>query len=145
MSSPTCRDMSATFPAKAKTAAGRAASVVAAAPVGITAYDADGDCPRHCCPRGAAMVDVMMTMAGERGGEVTARQQRSGGKATARRRRGDDKATARRRRGDGEATARRRQSDGDYKATTRQQGCEGNRLWRHRWQGQRGNQQEQNK
>ena len=54
-------------------AVGRAASVVAAAPVGITAYDFDGDCRRRRCPRGAAMVDVMMTMAGERGGEVTAR------------------------------------------------------------------------
>jgi hypothetical protein len=25
----------------------------------------------------------------------------------------------------------------------RQKGCEGNRLWRRRWQGQRGNQQEE--
>ena len=50
------------------------APVVAAAPVGITTYDADGD--RRCrrCPRGAAMADVMMTMAGERGGEAMARQ-----------------------------------------------------------------------
>jgi hypothetical protein len=50
------------------------APVVAAAPVGITTYDADGD--RRCrrCPRGAATADVMMTMAGERGGEAMARQ-----------------------------------------------------------------------
>jgi hypothetical protein len=98
-------------------AAGRTASVVAAAPVGITTYDADGDRRRRRCPRGAATdVDVMMTMAGKRGGE-----------AMARRWRGDGEATARRRRGDGEATARRRR--GEYKATTRQQGCEGNLLW----------------
>ena len=49
--------------------------VVAAAPVGITTYDADGD--RRCrrCPRGAATadVDVMIMMAGERGGEAMAR------------------------------------------------------------------------
>jgi hypothetical protein len=122
-------------------AAGRAASVVAAAPVGITAYDADGDCRRRRCPRGAAMVDVMMTMAGERWGEVTVRQRRGDVEATARRR----QVTARRRRGDGEATARRRRGDGDYKATTRQQGCEGNRLWHRRWQGQRCNRQEHNK
>jgi hypothetical protein len=87
--------------------AGRAASVVAAALVGIMAYDADGD--RRCrrCPHGVAMVDVMMTMASERGGEMTARQQQ-----------------------------------GDYKATT---GCEGNWLWRRRWQGQQGIRQEHNK
>jgi hypothetical protein len=84
------------------------ASVVAAAPVEITTYNADGDHRRRCCPRGAATADVgvMMMMAGERGGE----------------------AMARRRRGDGEATTRRRR--GEYKATTRQQECEGNRLWR---------------
>jgi hypothetical protein len=86
--------------------AGRAASVVAAAPVGITAYDADGDRRHRRCPRGAAMVDVMMMMAGERGGEVTAR-----------RRRGDGEVTARQRRGDGEATARRRQLQGNDEAT----------------------------
>ncbi len=90
--------------------------MVAAAPVGITTCDADGEFRRRRCPRGAATaeVDVMMTMAGERGG-----------------------------RGNGEAAMRQRR--GEYKATTRQQGCEGNRLWRRRWQGQRGNQQEDNK
>jgi hypothetical protein len=36
-------------------------------------YDAKGDCCRCCCPRGAATADVMMMMAGERGGEATAR------------------------------------------------------------------------
>jgi hypothetical protein len=79
----------------AETAAGRAVLVVAAAPVGIT-----------------AMVDVMMTMAGEseRGGEVTARRRRGDGEATARQ-------TARRRRGDGEVTARRRQLQGNDEAT----------------------------
>ena len=76
--------------------AGRAASVVAAAPVGITAYDADGDRRRRRCPRGAAMGDVMMTMAGKRGGEVTARQQRGDGEATAttRQQRGNKDAKA---------------------------------------------------
>ncbi len=54
--------------------------VVAAAPVGITTYDANGDRRRRRCPRGVATdVDVMMTMAGERGGrgdgEATARRQ----------------------------------------------------------------------
>jgi hypothetical protein len=69
-------------------------------------YDADGDHHRRRCPRGAVTADVMMTMAGERGGE---------------------------------APARRQQGDGDgNKATTRQQGCEGNWLWRRRWQGTRG-------
>ena len=83
----------------------------AAALAGITTYDADGDRRRRHCPCGAAAdVDMMMTMAGERGGEATARQRR-----------------------------------GEYKATTRQKVCEGNRLWRRRWQGQRGNQQEDNK
>jgi hypothetical protein len=54
--------------------------VVVAALVGITNYDADGD------PCGAATADVMMTMAGERGGEVTARRRRGDGdyKATTR-------------------------------------------------------------
>jgi hypothetical protein len=47
-------------------------SVVAAAPVGITTYDADGDHRRRRCPRGAATADVTMTMAGERGGEAMA-------------------------------------------------------------------------
>jgi hypothetical protein len=84
--------------------------VVAAAPVGITTYDADGDRRRRRCPRGAATdVDVMMTMAGERGG-------RGDGEATARRRRGDGEATARRRRGDGEASTRQRRGNKDAKA-----------------------------
>ena len=60
--------------------AGRTASIVAAAPVGITTYDANGDRRRRCCPREAATADVMMTMAGKRGGEAMARR----GKATAR-------------------------------------------------------------
>jgi hypothetical protein len=77
---------------------GGSGSVVAAAPVGITTYDADGD--RRCrrCPRGAATdVDVMMMMAGERGGEATARRRRGDGEATARRVQGNDKATRMRR------------------------------------------------
>jgi hypothetical protein len=116
----------------AETAAGRTALVVAAEPIGITTYDAGGDHRHHRCPCGVAMADVMMIMAGEKGGE-----------AMVRRRRGDGEATARRRRGDGEATARRRR--GDHKATERQQGCKCNQLWRRRWQGQGGNQQEDNK
>jgi len=76
-------------------------SVVAAAPIGITTDDADGDHRRRRCPRRVATADVMMTTAGERGVE----------------------ATSRRRRGNVEATSRRLQ--GDYKATTRQQGCKG--------------------
>ena len=47
--------------------------MVAAALVGITTYDADGDRRRRRCPCGAATDDVMMTMAGEKGGEATAR------------------------------------------------------------------------
>jgi hypothetical protein len=47
----------------------------------------------------------MMTMAGERGGE-----------ATARRRRGNSEAMARRRRGDGKASTRQRQGNKDAKA-----------------------------
>jgi len=58
----------------AETAARRIASVVAAAPVEIATYDADGDRRCHHCPRGAATVDVMMTMAGKRGGKATARR-----------------------------------------------------------------------
>jgi len=58
--------------------------LVAAAPIGITTYDADGDHRRHRCPRGAATADVMMTMSGERGGEATARQQQGNNKATTR-------------------------------------------------------------
>ena len=75
------------------TAAGRTALVVAAASVGITTYDADGD--RRCRPRGVATVDVdvMMTMAGKRGGEATARQWRGDGEATARPVQGNDEAT----------------------------------------------------
>ena len=64
--------------------AGRAASVVTAAPVGIMAYDADGDRRRRRCPRGVVMADMMMTMASERGGEVTARRRRGDYKATTR-------------------------------------------------------------
>jgi hypothetical protein len=54
---------------------GRTASVVAAAPIGITNYDANGDCcRRRPRPRGgAATVDGMMTMAGGRGNKATAR------------------------------------------------------------------------
>jgi hypothetical protein len=63
--------------------------VVAAAPVGITTYDADGDRHRRRCPRGAATADVMMTMVGERGGEATARRQRGDGEATTRQRQGN--------------------------------------------------------
>ncbi len=63
--------------------------MVAAALVGITTYDADGDRRRRRCPCGAATADVMMTMAGERGGEVTARRRRGDGKATTRQRRGN--------------------------------------------------------
>jgi hypothetical protein len=85
--------------------------VVAAAPVGITTYNADGDRRHHRCPLGAATVDVMMTMAGKRGGEATARRRRGDGKATSRRRQGNGEATARRRRGDGEAMARRLQDN----------------------------------
>jgi len=76
------------------------ALVVAAAPIGITTNDANGDHRRRRCPRGAATADVKMTMAGERGGEAMARRWQC-----------------------------------NYKATARQQGCEGNRLWRHKWQG----------
>ena len=43
------------------------ASVVAAAPVGITTYNANGDRRRCRCPRGEATADVMMMMAGEWG------------------------------------------------------------------------------
>ena len=56
----------------AETSAGKTVSVVAAAPVGITTYDANGDHRRRRCPRGAATADVTMTMAGERGGEAMA-------------------------------------------------------------------------
>jgi hypothetical protein len=64
----------------AETAAGRTALVVAAAPVGIMTYDADGDRRRRRCPRGVATVDVMMTMAGKRG----AKRWRGDGEATTR-------------------------------------------------------------
>ena len=59
---------------------------------------------------------VMMTMAGKRGGEATARQRRGDGEATARRRRGNGEATARRRQGDGEATTKQRRGNKDAKA-----------------------------
>ena len=70
--------------------------MVAAAPVGIMTYDADGDHRRRRCPRGAATaeVDVMMTMAGERGGEATARRRRGDGEASTRQRRGNKDAKA---------------------------------------------------
>jgi hypothetical protein len=68
--------------------------VVAAAPVGITTCDADGDRRRRRCPRGAATADVMMTMAGKRGGEATARRRRGDGEATTRQRRGNKDAKA---------------------------------------------------
>ena len=68
----------------AETAAGRTASVVAAAPVWIMIYDADGNRCRHRCPRWAATADVMMTMAGKRGGEATARRWRVDYKTTTR-------------------------------------------------------------
>jgi hypothetical protein len=76
-------------------AVGRTALVVAAAPVGITTYNADGD--RRCrrCPCGVATdVDVMMTMAGERGGKATARQRRGDGEASTRQRQGNKDAKA---------------------------------------------------
>ena len=85
--------------------AGRTASVVEAALVGIMTYDADGDRRRRRCPRGAATADVIMTMASERGGEATARRRRGDGEATARRWRGDDKATTRQRRGNKDVKA----------------------------------------
>ncbi len=55
----------------AEMAAGRTALVVAAEPIGITTYDADGDHRRRRCPRGAATADVMMTMACEKRGKAT--------------------------------------------------------------------------
>jgi hypothetical protein len=84
--------------------------VVAAAPVGITTYDADGDRRRRCCPCGAATVDmdVMMTMAGKRGGEATARRRR--GEASTRQQQGEYKAMTRRVQGNEEATRMQRQS-----------------------------------
>ncbi len=51
------------------------ASVVAAAPIGIMmTYDADGDhrCRRYPCE--VATADVMMTMAGKKGGEAMAKE-----------------------------------------------------------------------
>ena len=63
----------------AETAAGRTASVVAAALVGITTYDADGNRRRRRCPCGVVTADVMMTMVGKRGGEATARRRRGDG------------------------------------------------------------------
>jgi hypothetical protein len=61
--------------------------VVAAAPVGIMTNDADGDRRRRRCPRGAATdVDVMMTMAGKRGGKATARRVQGNDNATRMRR-----------------------------------------------------------
>jgi len=74
--------------------AGRRALVVAAAPVGIMTYDADGDRRRRCCPRAASTSDVLMTMAGERGGEATARRRRGNGEVTTRQRQGNKDAKA---------------------------------------------------
>ena len=79
--------------------------VVAAALVGITTYDADGNCRCCRCPRGAATADVMMMMAGERGGKATARRRGGNGEATGRRRQDDYKATMRQRRGNKDAKA----------------------------------------
>ena len=69
-------------------------SVVAAAPVGIMTYDADGDNRCRCCPRGTATADVMMTMAGKRGGEAMERRRQGDGKATTRQQRGNKDAKA---------------------------------------------------
>ena len=54
-------------------AAGRTALVVAAARVGITTYNTNGDRRCCCCPHGVATADVMMTLAGKMGGEGTVR------------------------------------------------------------------------
>jgi hypothetical protein len=74
-------------------AVGKMASVMTAVPVGITTYNADGNCRRRRCPRGAATadVDVMMTMAGEMGGKAMMRQWRGNGKASTRQRQGNKK------------------------------------------------------
>jgi hypothetical protein len=61
--------------------------VVAAAPIGIMTYGADGDHHRRRCPRGVATADMMMTMAGKRKGKVTARQWWGNYKATTRQQR----------------------------------------------------------
>ena len=75
-------------------------SVVAAAPIGITTtYDANGDHRRRRYPHGAVMSDVMMTMVGKKGGEVTGRRQQGNGEATARRRQGNSEVTTRQRQG----------------------------------------------
>jgi hypothetical protein len=78
----------------AEMAVGKMASVMTAVPVGITTYNADGNCRRRRCPRGAATADVMMTMAGERGGEAMARRRQGDGEATTRQRRGNKDAKA---------------------------------------------------
>ena len=57
-------------------------------------YDTDGDRRRHRCPRGAATTDVMMMMAGKRGGEVTARRQRGDGEVTTRQQQGNKDVNA---------------------------------------------------
>jgi len=80
---------------------GTMALVVAAAPIGITTYDADGDHRCHRCPPGVVTADVMMTMAGEWG---------------ARRRQGDGEAMVRRRQEDGKKTTRQRRGNKDAKA-----------------------------
>ena len=78
-------------------AVGKTVSVVAAAPVGITTYDADGDRHHRCCPRGAATADVIMTMAGERGGKATTWRWRGNGEAMVRRLQDNDNAKMRQR------------------------------------------------
>ena len=60
--------------------------VVPAAPIGImTIYNADGDHRRCRSPCGVVTADVMMMMAGKKGGEATARRRQGDGEALARR------------------------------------------------------------
>jgi hypothetical protein len=70
-------------------AAGRTALVVAAEPIGIMTYNADGNHRCRCCPCGEATADVMMTMADKKGGEAMARRRRGDGEATTRQQRGN--------------------------------------------------------
>ena len=56
--------------------AGRTMLVVAAAPIGIMTYDADGDHHHRRCHCGVVTADVMMTMAGKMGDEMTVRRRR---------------------------------------------------------------------
>jgi hypothetical protein len=78
-------------------AAGRTAPVVAAAPVEIMTYDANGDCRCRRCPRGAVTADMMMTMVGKRGGKVSVRQQQDDDEAMVRQLQDKDEATRMRR------------------------------------------------